>query len=848
MAFDGSTLETATTGAFVGTVFSDTFSISLRDVDMIRLNLTAGRRYQVDVDNGLAGDLYLRIFDAFGNEVKANDDGFRSDDNEVFSLSPWVEFTPNYTGTYYVAISPYYLQAYDPNTVSGRPAPENPIPLTEGTLRVSDMGTNFWAGAAAINLITTEDDNDETDNLRDEDRSLRVTYFGAIDIPTDVDMARMDLSKGDLVVIDVNGLNGNGTFLRVFDAGGAQIASDTDSGFGEDPELVFAAPSATAHYVGISGEGNFSYDALTGAGTVAGAAGDFEVIVHLNPTKIGNSNSNVLNGTANGDYMVSLAGNDIVNGNDGNDTLAGGDDQDTITGGAASDVLYGEHGDDTLSGDAGRDVLMGGIGNDLLNGGVDDDLLDGGSGNDTMTGGEGIDTLSGGSGQDILVILAGDDGEGETYGGGAEFDTLEVSGPAGSSTIDLRDDNVSGIEQIRFAAGGGMTLQMTASQVASQVISIFWDFARTGPALLEIDMDQAALSLSGFGFSDALRADDAFRVNGTGAAETIFGSGTSDRLVGGGGVDTLTGGLGNDTYVNPLGDIITELAAGGTDTVESIVTFSLASIAQVENLILTGAANINASGNALGNVLTGNSGNNILNGNGGADTMIGGAGNDIYYVDTAGDVTTELSGGGTDLVSSSVSRTLSVNIENLNLSGTANIDGNGNTGVNIINGNAGNNILRGDAGADTLNGGGGNDILLGGTSSDSLNPGVDAVRDIIRFSSVADSTGAQRDIVTGMDLTAEDVFDFTVVPTSIVFVGSGALNLATINTDLAAAVDAALAVNGAVLFDPNAGDMNVAGHLFVVVDANGDGVYRPNQDYLVQLNNSTGFLTLDDFI
>jgi serralysin len=331
------------------------------------------------------------------------------------------------------------------------------------------------------------------------------------------------------------------------------------------------------------------------------------------------------------------------------------------------------------------------------------------------------------------------------------------------------------------------------------------------------------------------------------AADTLTGNAANNVLNGGAGVDTLVGGMGNDTFVNPHGDAITEFSGGGTDTVEINTTFSLGALAQVENIVLTGSANANASGNAAANRLTGNSGNNILNGNTGADTMAGGAGDDIYYVDAAGDVTTEAYGAGTDLVSSSVSRTLAANIENLNLSGTANIDGNGNTGANRINGNAGNNILRGYEGADTLNGGGGNDILLGGTASDSLNPGSDAVRDIIRFSAVGDSTGSQRDIVTGMDLNAEDVFDFTVVPTALAYVGGGTLSLATINADLATAVNAALAANGAVLFDPTAGDLNVAGHLFLVVDGNGDGVYTPNQDYVVQLVNAIGTLSLDDF-
>ena len=370
--------------------------------------------------------------------------------------------------------------------------------------------------------------------------------------------------------------------------------------------------------------------------------------------------------------------------------------------------------------------------------------------------------------------------------------------------------------------------------------------------------EQGNDQLAGNGGSNMLSGgvgnDSLFGLLGT---DVLFGDDGNDVLVGGeiaqgvvlpDAADTLIGGQGNDTYFSPQGDVIVELDGEGIDTVLSYSTVSLTGFDFVEVAQLLGTANANVSGNAMVNALQGNDGNNILNGLGGADVMGGGLGNDIYYVDNAGDLTLELFNQGTDLVSSSVSLTLKPNIENLNLNGVADISGNGNTGANRINGNAGSNILRGYEGTDTLNGGDGNDILLGGTASDSLNPGSDTVKDIIRFSAVGDSTGSQRDIITGLDLTNEDRLDFTVVPTSLTFVGTGALNLATINASLAAAVDAALAVNGAVLFDPNAGDMNVAGHLFVVIDANGDGVYKPNQDYVVQLVNSTGLLTLDDFV
>ena len=172
----------------------------------------------------------------------------------------------------------------------------------------------------------------------------------------------------------------------------------------------------------------------------------------------------------------------------------------------------------------------------------------------------------------------------------------------------------------------------------------------------------------------------------------------------------------------------TRPVASGIDTVQSSISFSLAdpvhAIGDIENLTLTGTANINGTGNALDNVLIGNSGANVLtgldgndtlNGGAGADNMLGGAGNDTYVVDNAGDVVNETGGSGIDTVQSSVSFSLADpvhaigNIENLTLTGTANINATGNALDNVLIGNSGANVLTGGAGADTLDGGDGND-------------------------------------------------------------------------------------------------------------------------------------------
>jgi Ca2+-binding RTX toxin-like protein len=221
----------------------------------------------------------------------------------------------------------------------------------------------------------------------------------------------------------------------------------------------------------------------------------------------------------------------------------------------------------------------------------------------------------------------------------------------------------------------------------------------------------------GLGGNDAL--------NGLAGNDTLEGGTGNDTLNGGLGADVMLGGTGNDIYVvDDIGDVVTELAGEGTDTVQtSLLSYVLG--ANVENLTFSGVGNFVGTGNLLANTLTGGNGNDSLDGGAGVDRLVGGFGNDSYFVDVANDVIVETAAGGIDTVfSTSSSYTLSANVENLTHTGSNATVVNGNGLDNVIQGGIGNDTLNGGAGNDTLSGGAGNDNLSGGTGDDLLDGGI----------------------------------------------------------------------------------------------------------------------------
>ncbi len=229
----------------------------------------------------------------------------------------------------------------------------------------------------------------------------------------------------------------------------------------------------------------------------------------------------------------------------------------------------------------------------------------------------------------------------------------------------------------------------------------------------------------------------------------------------------MAGHKGDDTYiVDSSDDQVIELNNEGTDTVMSSITFVTHGGQYIENITLTGTADINATGNGQNNILIGNSGNNVLNGSQGADTMYGGGGNDTYYVDNAGDVASEhMTGnaddGGNDVVMAAVTYTIGDYIESLYLTGYNAINGTGNAWDNTIIGNGAANRLDGGAGSDTVRGGAGNDILTGGDGHDAFQfeaagmaNGLDHVTDFTPGEDHLFFLGAAYGIASGATLSA----------------------------------------------------------------------------------------------
>lgn len=229
---------------------------------------------------------------------------------------------------------------------------------------------------------------------------------------------------------------------------------------------------------------------------------------------------------------------------------------------------------------------------------------------------------------------------------------------------------------------------------------------------------------------------------GGGGDDLLNGGLGDDTLSGGSGSDMLYGGVGNDIYIIDGLDSVFEDVSGGIDTIMAGFSYTLGSY--LENLLLSGYENINATGNGLDNILGSNSGNNLINGMGGF--------NFVSY-----ELAQLISGVTVDLSSTTQQYTGDGYDTLLNIQGVV-----GSRYSDHLTGNSANNSFEGGGGDDAINGGAGVDTALysGSLGASLLGVGLTDGTLILNTSFGTDTlTGVERvgfsDIYVALDVTPD---------------------------------------------------------------------------------------------
>ena len=197
----------------------------------------------------------------------------------------------------------------------------------------------------------------------------------------------------------------------------------------------------------------------------------------------------------------------------------GFDGNDRLDGTRSNDRLVGNGGNDRLDGNAGNDTLEGGSGSDRLFGGGGDDFLEGGDGYDNIRGGSGNDRIFGNADNDLLQGQGGSD---------------EIEGGNGNDLI-----NGNGGNDVLQGQGGNDTIN--------------------GGSGRDLIFGNAAEDL----------------LLGQGGNDTLDGNADNDIIAGGDGQDVIVGNLGNDITTGQAGrDRFRFLTSA--DGVDEIVDFSIA--------------------------------------------------------------------------------------------------------------------------------------------------------------------------------------------------------------------------------------------------------------------------------
>ena len=420
----------------------------------------------------------------------------------------------------------------------------------------------------------------------------------------------------------------------------------------------------------------------------------------------------------------------------------------------------------SIVGTSGNDTLNGGAGNDTLNGGIGDDTMAGEAGNDTLNGGIGADTMAGGAGNDTYYVDNTGDIVTEAITANAEFqiNTYTTNSQYQPSVTSLSDGGfvVTWSSYDQDGDGYGVFGQRYDSSGVKNGSEFQINTYTTG---YQWDASVTSLSDSGFVVTWTGREQDIVADN-----YGIFGQRYDSSGVKNGSefqINTYTTSTQSKSSVTNLSDggFVVTWSSHEQDGDEHGVYGQLYDSSGVKNGLefqintYTTSSQLDSSVTSLtdgGFVVTWESwyqdgdeygvygqlydSSGVKNGlefQINTYTTSSQLDSSVTSLTDGGFVVTWSSheqdgddygvyakiftkGGTADHVYSSVSYSLSSNVEKLYLTGSSSINATGNTLDNDIEGNSAANTLYGKSGADTLEGFAGNDSLDGGTGNDWL--------------------------------------------------------------------------------------------------------------------------------
>ncbi len=585
---------------------------------------------------------------------------------------------------------------------------------TMASLRVADIGNSHFA------VTWSASDSGDTNVYMQRFRDNGSPEGGIVPVTTLTDTQSLAAVAGD----------GSGNFLVTFKDHGDQVSPVIDN-------LIGQRIDADGQFIPVAGQSNGASTAFVVSDSAANGSyvGFHNVLLGLHNggflaiwtepnggdmivsqllaghgTKIGGEVA--LRQGGNSIYIDDLAATELADGRvvvTWTDTSSDGGDGSgygirsrifdprggTISGTDKSETVLG-----SFDGSGVGDTIHGNGGDDHLWGLDGDDHLYGDNGNDTFQGGVGDDTMDGGDGDDFFYATAAGDV------------VLESSATGGTDSV---------LATVSWALGAGQHVETLA--------------------LVGFD----DMSLTGNDFDNT--------ITGSMGHDTLVGLGGKDRLIALNANTTMDGGDGDDYFVvsDAANVAVEDSATGGTDTVESSVSWALGAGQHVERLITLSSGDLSLTGNEFDNTMTGGAGHDTLIGLGGNDrlvamsastTLLGGDGDDTYIVGNSANVVIDASAtGGTDIVRASVTWALGAgqHVEKLLVATGGDISLTGNDFGNTIAGGSGNDTLVGLGGNDTLiaynahttmQGGDGNDtylVVAQNGITESANQGTDRV-------------------------------------------------------------------------------------------------------------------------